>query len=237
MKLHGTIETFPLRELIEMVIYSSVTGMLVILGPGKAGELFFRDGLLYHVKRGEGTGIDALAELFEFHQARFEFISGITSEQETLWGSLTGHLQYAERQAMRWRQIRAYVPDLKLIPTLLHPYEATLPQVGPAHYPVLNEIDGKKNLAEIAEDLGWARIDVAEALVQMNIDRLVDLCKPARVARTKRDEESVTSAKSGLFDRMLARATATHQPDVVPTNPIMREPQNQEEFILKVLRT
>lgn len=250
MKLEGTLALFPLGELIEMVVYSSVTGVLNIYGgSGIPGSLYFRDGVLYHVERDAAEGITALAELFELSQANFAFVSDVTSERESLWGALSQHLQTAERLAARWRQLRAYVPNLELIPLLLITSEAALRRIGPAHHAVLKAIDGQSNLGQIAVGLGWAEIDVAEAIVQMSVDGLIELRSPRPSVAIDLAESVAPRAGGGLFDRMRARtppkaqATTAAQTapitEPLPSEPLQSEPLDpraQDELILKLLR-
>ena len=65
MQLDGNLNKFPLRELIEMVVYSSVTGVLELRAGTDIGQIFFRDGQPYHAKQvvfqaapmGNGMGV------------------------------------------------------------------------------------------------------------------------------------------------------------------------------------
>ncbi len=83
MQLDGTLDTFPLRELIEMIVYSSVTGVLELrLGQG-VGQLFFYDGRPYHAVAGDETGLEAVPRLFEMPGAAFHFVAGHTVTDET----------------------------------------------------------------------------------------------------------------------------------------------------------
>jgi hypothetical protein len=246
VKLEGTLALFPLNELIEMVVYSSVTGALNIYGgAGAPGSLYFRDSVLYHVERDASEGVTALAELFELSQANFAFVSDVTSERESLWGALSQHLQTAERLAARWRQLRAYVPNLDLIPLLLVTSEAALRRIGPAHHGVLKSIDGQSNLRQIAVGLGWAEIDVAEAIVQMSVDGLIELRSPRPPTITEPDEPVAPRVGGGLFDRMRAQTPPRAAPQTTPiTEPLPSEPlqsepldpRAQDELILKLLR-
>lgn len=230
MKLEGTLETFPIRELIDMVVYSSVTGVLNIYGPVEAGHLFFRDGSLYHVERGTTQGVDALAELMEQLHGTFSFVSDVVSEEESLWGSLTHHLQTAERLAVRWRQLRPYVPSLELVPQLIVPREAAQRRVPAIHQPVLGLIDGHSSLRQIAAALSWAEVELAEAVVQMTVDGLVDL----RSSRT-RGQGPEEPTGEGLFDRLLPRGPAPGRA-VEGEGGRQAHSLNAEDLVLRLLR-
>lgn len=208
MKLEGTLDMFPLRELLDMIVYSSVTGVLNIYGPGDAGYLYFRESTLYHIERGQVQGIDALAELFELSNASFSFVSDAVSERESLYGTLSTHVQAAERAAARWRQVRPYVPSVDLIPQLLVPRESAARRVGPDNALVFAAIDGRASVRQIAATVGWATIDIAEAIGQLSLDGLVDLRsgrhQPAAHAPVEHPDPC--RASEGLFDRILSRA-------------------------------
>ncbi len=243
MKLEGSLTTFPLRELIDMIVYSSVTGVLNVYSPGQPGQIFFRDGTLYHIERGPARGVDALAELLEHADVRFAFVNNVQSEAETIWGSLTMHLQTAERTASRWHRIRAYIPTLDLTPTLVISRDQAIRRIGPAHYPVLGLIDGQHSLRQIASELGWAQIDVAEAVTQFSLDSLVNLQAPA----TARQDQPVTASTSGrngngngngVFDRLLGRSQTVSRPSEA-VEPVRAAPPERrpEDLILQMLRS
>lgn len=238
MKLEGSLNTFPLRELIEMVVYSSVTGVLNIYGPGEVGHLFFRDSVLYHVERGPVEGIDALAELFELANANFSFVSEATCATQSLYGALSTHLQAAERLGARWRQIRAYIPTLDLVPQTLGARETLQRRVSPAHLDVLAAIDGQVNLRQIAAGLGWSPIDTAEVVAQLCVDGIVDL-RPCQQVATQPGPHvpHERPACEGLFDRILARTQPKdHDPE---TRRPVEQPQRvtPEDMILRLLRS
>jgi hypothetical protein len=240
VKLEGTIPLFPLDELIEMVVYSSVTGVLNIYGPGAPGALYFRDGGLYHVERTPAVGIVALAELLELAQASFAFVSDVTSEVETLWGGLSQHLQSAERLASRWRPLRAYVPNLELVPQLIVTHDAAARRSGPAHHAVLQAINGQASLRQMAEGLGWAEIDVVEAIVQMSVDGLIELRSVRQQATASVALDLPVRAEGGIFDRMLARgASGLRSADSEPDQPRLApaDQHSQDDLILQMLRS
>ncbi len=231
MKLEGSIDTFPLRELIDMVVYSSVTGALNIYGPGAPGQLYFRDGVLYHVERGAARGADALAELLELSSASFSFVSDVVSQGESLCGPLSYQLQNAEHAAARWRHIRPYVPDLERVPRLLVPRDGLQRRVSPAHHPVLAEIDGQRTLRQIAASLAWAAVDVAEVAMQLMIDGIIELLPGSAIPVAPAAPQVAPQASEGLFDRLLHLNT-THRHSIEATPRIL-----SEETIVRLLRS
>jgi hypothetical protein len=233
VKLEGSLDIFPLRELIDMAVYSSVTGVINVYSHGVQGHLYFRDGTLYHAVRGRTQGIDALAELLEFSSGTFTVVNDVISDEESIWGALTHHLQTAERLASRWRMVRPYVPTLDVTPILLVPREAALRRIGPAHQHILAAIDGQATLREIAAAIGWAEIDAAEAIVQMSVDGLVDL-RTRREGGADAPAPEAQAGHGGVFDRL--RARGQQQTPRAPEAVLVNDARTPEDLILKLLR-
>jgi hypothetical protein len=228
VKLEGTLETIPLRELIDMIAYSSVTGVLNLYHGQLVGHLYFRDGHLYHCDTHVAVGVEALAEMLEISEADFSFVGDVTSSQESLWGDMDYHVQMAERLAYRWQGVRSAIPSLDLVPTLLVSFEVALRRVGPSHHQVLDRIDGNHSLKMIASDLGWAEIDLAEAITQMLQDNLIDLCQGAQPPAA----QTLDAPRSSLFDRLRARSGESARPQATE-----RPRLSSEELVLNILRT
>jgi hypothetical protein len=234
VKLEGTISTFPLRELIDMIAYSSVTGVLNIYAADLSGHLYFRDGHLYHVAAGTAEGIDALALILERPQATFAFVSDPTVDRETLWGDYEQHLRLAEHLAARWSHIRPHIPHLKLIPILLAPIEQVQRAVNPAHLPLLDMIDGERTLIAITRSLGWTPIEVAEATLHLLQQRLIALHQGPASERPPVEErpDAAYPSRSGIFDRMRRQAGgASRSESVAPA------PAAPDDFVLRILRS
>jgi hypothetical protein len=234
VKLEGAISTFPLRELIDMVAYSSVTGVLNIYAADLSGHLYFRDGHLYHVDAGATEGIDALALILERPQATFAFVSDPTVDRETLWGDYEQHLRLAEHLAARWSHIRPHIPHLKLIPALIAPIEQVQRAVNPAHLPLLEVIDGERTLLAIARSLSWAPIEVAETTLQLLQQRLIEMHQgPANERRPVEEHaDAAHPSRSGIFDRMRRQAGAATRSEAISSTTT-----TTDDLVLRVLRS
>lgn len=236
MKLEGTVSIFPLRELIDMISYSSVTGVLNIYASQCSGHLYFRDGHLYHVDAGGIEGVKALGLIMEQADASFAFVSDPTIDRETLWGDHEPHVRQAERLAVRWQRIRPRIAHLGLIPALNVTLEQIEQRVNPAHMTLISTIDGQQSLADLAQHLGWAEIEVAEVVMNLLDEQLVRLSEVPqagnRMAATTRPDEP-NNPQGGLFDkfrRNVRQPLATAEPEAA------QQPPLGDELILRLLR-
>jgi len=215
VQLTGTLDTFPLRELIEMIVYSSVAGVLEVRVGDEVGQLFFDDGRPYHAVVGEYTGFEAVGRMFEERDAMFRFVAGSTAERETLWLDPWELIERAERQAQLWLSVRARLPNLNWVPSLRSSAGSAQIHINEHIWPVLSAVDGQRDIAAIGETLGLAQLDVCVALVSLLDQGLISV-KPPRPAllepRRPPAQAHPDSAGTGFFDRLLAQAQASEEP-------------------------
>jgi Domain of unknown function (DUF4388) len=216
VQLDGTLSKFPLRELIEMIVYSSVAGVLELRIGDEVGQLFFDDGRPYHAAIGDCTGFDAICRMFEARDAMFRFVAGPVAGEETLWFDPWEMIERANRQAELWRSVRPRIPNLAWIPALRTAAGADHIHINETTWPVLAAVDGQRSVVEIAEDLGFAPLDVCVALINL-LDQGLITMMPARLAplrpRSLPSQPSAEASRSGpgFLDRMLAQAQAEEE--------------------------
>ncbi len=224
MQLEGTLDTFPLRELIEMVVYSSVTGALQVQVNGGIGRLYFRDGRPYHAVAGEHTAINAVGAMFEQKNARFRFAAGDVSADTTLWMDPLEMIEHAEELARLWQNVRQNIPDVNHIPFLIGTVAQNQVHIDETIWPVLSVIDGQRTVQEISAQLNLVLLDTCLALVTLIEQGLVVLkhspvAKPPAIALPEtlhKDPEPAqppapAANSSGFLERLLADAKAKEQ--------------------------
>lgn len=178
MQLDGTLDQFPLRELIEMVVYSSVTGVLEVRVGEAVGQLFFRDGRPYHAEAGELSAFDAVQVMFEQRDTPFRFVADTTSERETLWLDPWELIERGETQARQWAEVRPLIPSLAWIPSLCSTASSEHIHISESAWPVLSAVDGQRSVAQIAEKLNMVELDTCVALVSLLNQGLVTIRQP-----------------------------------------------------------
>ena len=230
MQLEGTIDKFPLRELIEMVTYSSVTGVLEVRVGSEIGQIFFRDGRPYHAVANQLTGIEATAAMFELRDAPFRFVADEESAESTLWQDSWEIIERSAEQAGKWLSIRQHIPSMDCVPALCDAPAIGQVQISEMAWPVLAAIDGQRTVQQIAEHLNLVLLDCCLALVflidrslitvlpprqQLKKPKLKRLVVPAAEAAPEAEATSAGAAEShppsGFLERLLAEAQANEQ--------------------------
>ena len=232
MKLEGSLDTFPLRELIEMTVYSSVTGVLTVYRDGAMGRIFFRDGVPYHATFGDERGEMAVVRLFEERSGNFSFVADSTSDESTLWYDAFDLVELCERRARRWAQVRPEVPDMRLVPQLLNVPDSAHISFEADHWPVFSAIDGARSAEEIVALLGTDPLEVCEALAALQRAGLLRLASAASIVRQSAPATTTDKPHTKLFDRLLATMP---DPVVSPAQPVAAS-SPEEDPILRLLR-
>lgn len=216
MQLEGTLATFPLRELIEMVIYSSVTGVLEVQSGSDIGQIYFRDGRPYHAVAGEHSGIMAISAMFELQDAPFRFVSERVSVETTLWMDPWDMLEQALEQARQWQYVRRFIPSIEHVPHLIGTLAQSQVQIPETSWPVLAMIDGHRPITEISRQLNLVLLDTCLALAPMIEQKLVVIGPPRPIVAQATPNSSLAADAAateagGFLERLLADAQAQEQ--------------------------
>jgi Domain of unknown function (DUF4388) len=226
VQLDGNLNKFPLRELIEMVVYSSVTGVLELRAGADIGQIFFRDGQPYHAIAGARAGMDAIAAMFEERDSPFRFVADREAEAATLWLDPWELIERGEAQARQWSHVRAIIPNLECVPALHSTPAANQIHISETIWPVLAVVDGQRNVAEIATYLNLVLLDTCVALATLVEQGLIEIRRslaapvgtlfapPTAAAAPKapaQPSEADSRSTAGFLERLLADAQAEEQ--------------------------
>lgn len=229
MQLDGTLDKFPLRELIEMVAYSSVTGVLEVHMGADVGQIFFSDGRPYHAIAGPHTGIDATAALFELRSAPFRFVADKQHPESTLWQDTWEIIERSEDLSDKWIDIRSRIPSMSCVPSLCDDPAIGQVQISDITWPVLAAIDGVRTVEQISEHLNLMLLDCCVSLVALLDRGLIAIrlsqspsqppqlplptqstTPPAHSASSPADGPAA-NPPNGFLERLLAEAQAREQ--------------------------
>ena len=207
MELEGSIGAFSMRELIEMIVYSSVTGVLEIGAGDKVGQLYFRDGLPCDARYGDVTGFDAAAMLFELRDAPFAFVAGGTSRTDTLWMDPWELIERCEERSATWIELRPYVPAADWVPVLRTSTPTDQVHISEVTWPVLSAVDGRRSVTDIGAYLDMAVVDVATGLVRLLKQNLITMQPPQLVMPEPAQEPEAPPSRGagGFFERLITK--------------------------------
>ena len=157
--LTGSLSSLSLVGLLQLLAAERRTGRLDVIGNGIEGSLWLADGTLVHSQSrapsGPAEGEAALDRLALLDEGRFAFHSGPESPDRTLEGS-TEHL-LMEAAYRRDHHVRAETEGVELtaVPSFAPvPDGGNPPRFTTMQWRVLASIDGHKDVAALAADVG-----------------------------------------------------------------------------------
>lgn len=98
-KLGGDLADFTLADVVQLIIFSRKTGALTIWQKGQEALLYFDQGQLVHAQCEGGSGEEAAFSVFDVVSGKFEFFTGLTPPERTIFIDGTHFLIEAARRA------------------------------------------------------------------------------------------------------------------------------------------
>jgi len=247
VQLEGSLDIFPLRELIEMVTYSSVTGVLEVYADEHIGRLFFSDGRPYHAVADDLTGVDAVGRMFEQQHAPFRFVADQVDSQATLWIDPWDLIDRGEDLAAKWIYIHQHVPTVDHIPHLVGTLTQSPVHINDTIWPVLAAVDGQRSAREAAEHLNLVLLDTCLALATLSEQGLVTIQPPRAVpvhpsgppalfappsaAAAAAPVDTAEPAAAGFLERLLAEAQGKAQQRPELTDDVAQERKQVYRYV------
>lgn len=221
MELTGTLDTFPLRELLELMQDSSICALLHIEGSRGSGVIGANDGLICHAEYADQTGHEALWLLFEEPAAHFT----VRADKhmvvpQTLIGDATMLSDEGEDRAKQWRDIRPRVPSPQLVPVINGAINPAILQDS-LDRTVFGAIDGSRSVAELVAPTGLALLDVSRSLARLVHAGMISLksipvapiqSAPVVTPPNEATARPIVESTGGLFRRPLNVAPAAEAP-------------------------
>ena len=203
MSLQGTLDTFSLPEILELVEKSRKTGALEVRDPQSRGVLYFAGGRFSAAEAGDLNGpvesaeelearlIDVCFALFRVETGLFEFESDRFPPWPVRGGSEVAPIVEQVQQLRRdWLAIEAVLPSLDCRPGVVDDLDGDRVVLNKAGFRVLRAVDGERNVREIARAVGRSVLEVCKVLKDLVEAGAVVV--PTDPARTMVDELVLT---------------------------------------------
>jgi hypothetical protein len=209
MELTGTLDCFPLRELLELMQESSLCGVVEIEGTRGTGCVGARDGLICHAEYAGKVGHAALWLLFEETNASFK-VSADASRltRQTLIGDASMLSDEGEERARLWRPIRQRIPDLVMVP-VTHPTARTNVTLEQLDSTVLAGIDNTRTIEDLAVAVCLEVLDVCRSLIRLIDAGVVALIMPKAASQPVVSAQFVTPLEPAAAPDAVKRPVAT----------------------------
>lgn len=199
----GTLGLFSLVDLFQLLASSARTGRLSVRHPQASAKVYFYEGKVVHALFGEIVGVDAVYALFADEQGSFEFTVGLPAPETTIGTSTENLILEAIRRLDEARHAEA--PEEPKVArdavVALGEAEAAELTLQPDEWTVLSVVNGSRNIAQIALEVGFEPERVMEIVGRLLMVGALKLSgKRARTARlvTRLADARFPSGAAGL---------------------------------------
>ncbi len=201
MPLQGTLDAFSLDEVLELLAHARKTGALEVHrsgGPG--GVLYFAGGRFCGGEAGELSGqvqsqeeletrlIDVCFVLLRFDQGEFTFEPDRLPPWPVRGGvDVSPIVQQVGRLIHDWNAIEDVIPSLDSCPTLVAELAREPLSLDRSSWEVVTAVDGKRNVREIARQLGRSVLEVSRVLKDLAEAGAATIDGQAAAVQVRRD--------------------------------------------------
>lgn len=183
MALSGTLETFSLPDVLQLLSSTKKTGLLALDGDRGTGRVWVEDGEIVAAQadRCVVDEVDAvLFELLRFADAAFEFDAGAVPAVAGDPRAVDAALEHAQARLEEWREIEAVVPSLDVRVRMVPEVDDAI-AVDPGMWRLLARIGTGASGHDVAGHVGEGEFEVCRSLR--------DLVEAGMVEVTEHDAE------------------------------------------------
>ncbi|MDQ3097231.1 MAG: DUF4388 domain-containing protein, partial [Chloroflexota bacterium] len=179
MTLRGSVASFPLETIVQLIAATAKTGQLEIRGGGESGTLGFSEGRLVSAMSGDDTGDPALGAVFALSDGEFEFLPWSDAPATNLTGDLNQLLDRAVVQRDRIVADRELISDDRLRFALAERAAAAGEvRLSADQWRTLLAVNGERDLHAISEHLKLGRLGTLAVLADLVRSGIVEVVAP-----------------------------------------------------------
>jgi hypothetical protein len=175
--LQGTLDTFSLAEVLDLIERARQTGALTVQGPDGHGTLYIAAGRFSAGEAADYSGpvddrhaldvrlIDVCFHLMRFEAGSFEFSANETApwtaERATDIGPIVETVEHIVRA---WPAVEAVLPNFDVRPTLAEDLPEDSLTLSRSAFKIFTSIDGDRTVRQIAREVGQSIVEVGPVL-------------------------------------------------------------------------
>lgn len=162
--LTGNLAQLSLLDVLKVLSSGGQTGRLDLTGPAESGQVYLRDGNVVHAATGPHLGEEAVYALMGWLQGDFNFAAGASAPEESVTTPTEQLLLEGARRVEEWRDIKEVIPSTDVVFRLSPGGSSGAVSLQPEEWQVLAQVNGARDVAEIADELGQDEFAAAKVL-------------------------------------------------------------------------
>lgn len=181
MALQGTIDAFPVADVLQLLARSRKSGRLIVEGDRSTAQVFVADGAATggSVKGAASTDLaDVVVELLRYRAGSFLFEPGVVSPEEAQPEDLPALLESAFERISAWAEIEAVVPSTAHRLHLVDEIDAAGVHIASEEWPVIIAGGCHAPVADLVAVLGLPEIETCTRIASLVTRGLVTVEGP-----------------------------------------------------------
>ena len=171
----GNIAQFKLLDVLRILHSGGRTGQLELThSDGRFAEVYFVSGQITHALYDEYIGEEAVYALFAWLDGTFRFRLDETTDEQTTMLSTEEILAESVSHSADWESVRRVIPSRNTIFRLSSRPTKEF-SLRSEDWAVLREVDGEKNLSEVAEATQLSELYASKVIVRLSDLGLVEM--------------------------------------------------------------
>jgi hypothetical protein len=173
--ISGNVSQFKIVDILRLLSTEGKTGVLSFRKGNEKGEIYIERGTLVHAVCKDGMGTEALFSILTWIDGNFNFTPDVTSEERSIDKDTPILLEEALKQMRNWEQVKEIIPSQDLVFKLSSKRAPEEIRLKHEAWSILSQIDGKKSVGDISDDLKIGEYETKEILYQLFSAGLIEV--------------------------------------------------------------
>ena len=180
----GSLSQFKVIDIVRLLTSEGKTGVLSLQRGKEKGEIYVNKGALVHAICKDGVGEEAVFAILTWADGNFNFNPNLTSDEKTIDKNTPSMLEEKIKQLEEWQQIKEIISSRDIVFKLSSKRAPDEVRLKHDSWSVLSQIDGKKTVGDISDELKMGEYETARNLYQLFSSGLVEVAStPQRKSR------------------------------------------------------
>ncbi|MCH7790156.1 MAG: DUF4388 domain-containing protein, partial [Acidobacteria bacterium] len=178
MGLQGTIETFPLEDVMALLASSNKSGRLTVTSDKLGGVIWFDDGKLFRADLGGEDDValtDAFVALLRLGSGSFRFDQGQAAEKNTSSVAVETVLAEVTDQLSEYEELERTIPNMQVAVRLVQELSAEEVVLTTQEWRVVTMLHGVLRAADLATAMTLSELDTMRLLSSLDSKGLISV--------------------------------------------------------------
>lgn len=205
MALQGNLEDFELTDVFQLIQLGQKDGGLRIQSEDDVGIVYFKDGIVIHVKTNSIQGETAIDTILSWKKGRFVFNPNEETLERTVNLPIQQVILEAARRIDEMTKIQKLIPSFDVVINIIEVPDAGVEKIHlkPEEWKILSFVDGTRAVKDIASKASVSEFETARILYGLissgllKIVQKTETLKPVEKTEENKEEKNENKKEGG----------------------------------------